>query len=158
MKISIRSILIAIVGVALIGILIQWIPYGHDHSNPPVIKEPNWNSPQTRAITKRACFDCHSNETVWPWYSNVAPVSWLINNDVTRGREHLNFSAWDVHPFLPQGQGEGIEHQHGSEIIQEVLESGDMPPATYLLLHPEARLTDEELRILIEGLPKSTRE
>jgi Haem-binding domain len=151
-----RSILGWLAGIVLIGLLIQLIPYGHDHSNPPVIQEPNWNSPQTRAITKRACFDCHSNETVWPWYSNIAPVSWFIYRDVFLGREHLNFSEWDVHPSLPQGEGEGEEHQHGPDVFQEVLESHEMPPRPYLLLHPEARLTNEEVLILIEGLKTST--
>jgi hypothetical protein len=158
MKIPRRSLLLGVTGLILVGVLIQLIPYGHDHSNPPVIQEPNWDSSQTREITKRACFDCHSNETVWPSYSNIAPVSWLIYQDVSEGREHLNFSEWDVHPSLPEGEGEGEEHQHGPEIIQEVLESHEMPPSTYLLLHPEARLTDKEMQILIEGLAKSIQE
>ncbi len=59
-------------------ILLQIIPYGHNHTNPPIVEEPAWDSPQTRAVVKKACFDCHSNETVWPWYSNIAPLSWLI--------------------------------------------------------------------------------
>ena len=151
-----RQSLLGIVGLIVIGLVIQVIPYGRDHTNPAVVQEPNWNSPETRAIAKRACFDCHSNETVWPWYSNVAPVSWLIYRDVSNGREHLNFSEWNVHPSMPEGEGEGEEHQHGPEVITEVLESGEMPPATYLLLHPEARLTDQEMQVLIDGLPKST--
>ena len=106
--------LLGIVGLIVIGLVIQLIPYGHNHTNPPVVQEPSWNRPETRAIVKRACFDCHSNETVWPWYSNVAPVSWLIYRDVAEGRQHLNFSEWDVHPTLPEGEGEGEEHQHGS--------------------------------------------
>ena len=53
------------------------VPFGHSHTNPPVTKEPAWNSPDTRALVQRACFDCHSNQTTWPWYSHVAPVSWL---------------------------------------------------------------------------------
>ncbi len=158
MKLSLRSILLGVIGLVLLGVLIQLIPYGHDHTNPPVLQEPKWNSPQTREIAKRACFDCHSNETVWPWYSNIAPVSWLVYRDVAEGREHLNFSEWDVHPSMPEGEGEGEEHQHGPEVIQEVLESGEMPPATYLLMHPEARLTDQEIQILIDGLPKSTQD
>lgn len=145
------------VGVlVLLALLIQLIPYGHDHTNPPVVLEPNWDSPQTRALAKRACFDCHSNETVWPWYSNIAPVSWLVYRDVAEGRQHINFSEWGVHPSLPAGEGEGEEHQHGPEVFQEVLKSHEMPPATYLLMHPEARLTDQELQTLMAGLTKST--
>ena len=156
MGMRLQQTLFGIVGLVVIGLVIQLIPYGRDHTNPAVVQEPNWNSPETRAIAKRACFDCHSNETVWPWYSNVAPVSWLIYRDVSNGREHLNFSEWNVHPSMPEGEGEGEEHQHGPEVITEVLESGEMPPATYLLLHPEARLTDQEMQVLIDGLPKST--
>jgi len=126
----------------LVGLLIQLVPYGHNHTNPPVVQEPNWNSPQTREIAKRACFDCHSNETAWPWYSNIAPVSWLVYHDVVSGREHLNFSE----------RGD----QASANEIRRVLESREMPPANYLLLHPEAHLTDQEVQILTEGLIKST--
>jgi hypothetical protein len=137
-----RIILSGVAALVILGLLIQLIPYGHNHTNPPVVQEPNWDSPETRAIAKRACFDCHSNETVWPWYSNFAPVSWLIYHDVAGGREHLNLS-------------EGGDQASANE-IQRVLESREMPPASYLLLHPEARLTDQELQILTEGLIKST--
>ncbi len=75
-------------------LLIQLVPYGRNHTNPPVLQEPNWDSPQTRALAQRACFDCHSNETEWPWYSHVAPVSWLVQRDVEEGREKVNFSTW----------------------------------------------------------------
>jgi hypothetical protein len=68
---------VGIILLILVGgfLLIQLVPYGRAHANPPVVKEPAWDSPTTRALAKRACFDCHSNETVWPWYTNVAPVS-----------------------------------------------------------------------------------
>jgi hypothetical protein len=157
MKRSTRSTLGLGIGLLLVAILIQLIPYGHDHSNPPVMQEPKWDSPQTRSLVKRACFDCHSNETVWPWYSNIAPVSWLVYRDVSEGREHINFSEWDMRPFMPEGEG-GEQHQHGPEVVREVLESGEMPPAQYLLLHPEARLSDEEILLLIEKLPAATSE
>ena len=80
-----------------IGILLvaQLIPYGRVHSNPPVTLEPAWDSAATRELFFRACRDCHSNETVWPWYSHVAPVSWLVTSDVEEGREHFNVSVWD---------------------------------------------------------------
>ncbi|HZY42825.1 MAG TPA: heme-binding domain-containing protein [Anaerolineae bacterium] len=76
-------------------IVIQ-IPPLFFQTNPPVVAEPNWDNPQTRALAQRACFDCHSNETVWPWYSRIAPPSWLITFDVFRGRRNLNFSEWGV--------------------------------------------------------------
>ena len=85
---------IACIGVVVLMAFIQLIPFGRAHANPPVLQEPNWDSPQTRDLASRACFDCHSNETTWPWYSNVAPVSWLVQRDVDEGREKLNFSEW----------------------------------------------------------------
>src|SRR3954467_130154 len=97
-----------------IGVVIQLIPYGHSHTNPPVVKEPAWYSPQTRALAKRACFDCHSNETKWPWYSNVAPISWQVQNDIEGARRHLNFSEWDK----PQ--------KHAGHAGEEITK-GDMP-------------------------------
>jgi cytochrome c551/c552 len=131
-------------GAALLGLflVIQLIPYGRNHSNPAVVQEPNWDSPDTRAIAERACFDCHSNETVWPWYSNVAPVSWLVAHDTLEGRGHLNFSEW--------GRGEGVE----AEDLVNVVRSGDMPPAQYVLMHPQAKLTADEQQALIQGLSR----
>lgn len=134
-----------ILGGAVLFILIQFIPYGHNHTNPPVLKEPNWGSPEARQIAQRACFDCHSNETVYPWYSNVAPISWLLQNHIDEGRSVLNFSNWD-----------GVIHtEDGDEdldTIAEVLRDGEMPMSQYLLMHPTANLTDAEKETLIQGL------
>src|SRR5512138_1860040 len=121
-------------------VLIQLVPYGRQHTNPPIKSEPPWDNPQTRAIAKRACFDCHSNETVWPWYSNVAPASWLVYGDVMEARRRLNFSEWN-RPEL----------QYVEE-FKEVYYERNMPPANYLLLHPEARLTETEWKQLYDGL------
>ena len=121
--------------------LIQLVPYGRDHSNPPVTSEPKWDTPQTRALVKRACFDCHSNETVWPAYSHVAPASWLIQKHVDEGRHELNFSTFD----------QGKSKRHASEAAEEVSE-GEMPMAGYVLLHSEAKLTEAEREALIAGL------
>ncbi len=120
----------------------QAVPYGRDHDNPPVVREPNWDSPGTRAVTKRACFDCHSNETVWPWYTLAAPFSWLVHRDVQEGRRELNFSEWS------DGRREG---EKPAKISQQIAE-GEMPPLQYRLVHAEARLTAEEKRQLIDGL------
>jgi hypothetical protein len=62
-----------LLGAVALFALIQVVPYGRSHTNPPVQSEPKWDSPQTRALAVRACYDCHSNETTWPWYTNVAP-------------------------------------------------------------------------------------
>ncbi len=124
------------------AVLIQLVPFGHTHTNPPVTGEPAWDSAQTRALIHKACFDCHSNESVWPWYSNVAPVSWLVQRDVNGGRSHLNFSEWN----LPQ--------KHAKDVAQQV-KQGDMPPWFYLPMHPDARLTGPEKQALIDAAPKS---
>lgn len=139
--------LAAIVLVVLVGgfLLIQLVPYGRAHTNPPVLNEAPWDSPQTRTLAERACFDCHSNETEWPWYTNVAPASWLIQRDVDEGREDLNFSEWGS-----RGEGEEIE-----ELVEVILE-GEMPPVQYLPLHPDARLTAAEKQQLADGLEAMT--
>jgi mono/diheme cytochrome c family protein len=128
--------------VAAILIAIQFVPFGHTHTNPPVTQEPKWDSLQTKELFRRACFDCHSNRTVWPWYSNVAPVSWLTQRDVNDGREHVNFSEWD----LPQ--------RNAQDVAEEV-KRGDMPLWFYLPMHPAARLTEAEKQELIAGAGKS---
>ena len=140
---GVKITLWVVVGLLAGFALIQLIPYGRDHTNPPVTAEPSWDSPRTRELAKQACFDCHSNETVWPWYSNVAPVSWLIYNDVVEGRSRMNFSDWnrDRQPSI-------------GEIIGE-LEEGGMPPAQYLLMHPNANLSAADKQALIDGLRKS---
>ncbi len=130
--------LVLLAAVVLFG-LIQLVPYGRDHSNPPVQQEPNWDSPRTRELAVGACFDCHSNETIWPWYSNVAPVSWLVQRDVDEGRSRLNFSEWNV-----RGRGVGE--------LTEVIREGEMPPSQYKLMHASARLSADEKDALINGL------
>ena len=89
-----RFVLGALGIVVLIVAVAQLVPYGRADSNPPVVQEPAWDSAQTRALFARACNDCHSNETVWPAYSYVAPISWLVVHDTLDGRRQLNFSAW----------------------------------------------------------------
>ena len=85
-------------GLVVVFVAIQFVPYGRDHDNPRSVEEPAWDSSRTRQLAVAACFDCHSNLTEWPWYTEVAPFSWLTARDVTDGREVLNFSEW----HLPQ--------------------------------------------------------
>ncbi len=120
-------------------VVVQFIPYGRAHSNPSVRMEPQWDSHQTRELAKRACFDCHSNETVWPWYSNVAPTSWLVQRDVDEARQQLNFSEWD----RPENEA--------GEAPQQV-QKGKMPLWFYVPLHPSAKLSAGEKQALIRGL------
>lgn len=132
---------LALGALALLAV-IQIIPYGRSQKNPAVRKEPSWDSPQTRALARRACYDCHSNETHWPWYSHLAPLSWLVQHDVEEGRHDLNFSEWDT----PQ--------REAGEAARTV-RSGDMPPFLYRLLHPHARLSRSEREGLLRGLEAS---
>jgi len=134
MKITLVRIVLAVV-IVLVGI--QFIPV--NRSNPPVEEEVP-ASPEVKAILKRACYDCHSHETIWPGYSRVAPVSWLLAWDVGEGREELNFSTWNRYS---QKKRDKIM----KEIWEEVQE-GEMPPWFYLPLHPEARLSDSDRSLL----------
>jgi hypothetical protein len=121
--------------------VIQLVPYRV--SNPPVVAEPNWDSPQTRALAVAACYDCHSNQSRPLWFEKVAPLSWWITNHVEEGRSALNFSEWGT-----SGQGEGA--REAAETVRE----GSMPPSNYTWfgLHPDAKLTPAERRQLADGL------
>jgi mono/diheme cytochrome c family protein len=136
-----KKILLFVVigGLVLFG-LIQLIPINHD--NPPATKEPNWSSPEARALIKDNCFQCHSNETDWPWYSYIAPASWLVKFDVVRGRREFNFSEWDKNPA------------ELDEMVREV-QRGSMPPLQYTLFHPSARLDAQHKQALIDALTSS---
>ena len=123
-------------------IAIQLVPYGRAHTNPPVSGEPLWDAPATRALTKQACFDCHSNETAWSVYASIAPASWLVQRDVDEGRAVLNFSEWS----RPQ--------EEAKDASEEVLE-GEMPPAAYTLVHAHARLNAADRHRLAQGLAKT---
>lgn len=124
--------------IGLFGV-IQLIPYGRTHSNPPVIEEPKWDSPRTRELAVRACFDCHSNETKWPWYADVAPLSWVVQWDVQVAREVINFSEWNRdYPLAPYA---GMS-----------VRIGGMPLGKYRMAHPEAQLSPEETQELARGL------
>lgn len=133
------------IALVVVGTLlaIQLVPYGRDHANPPVTAEPAWDAPGTRALAKRACFDCHSNETEWPAYASIAPVSWLVQHDVEEGRSVLNFSEWT----RPQ--------REAKEAAKELRE-GEMPPAAYKLIHAHARLSAADQDRLAQGLAKIT--
>jgi hypothetical protein len=126
----------------VVFMFMQVVPYGHDRLNPPVVREPRWDSAETRALARRACFDCHSNETVWPAYARVAPVSWLLQHDVDAGRAALNFSEWQ----RPQEEA----HEAGSAVLER-----EMPMRLYTLVHAHARLSDAERRALAAGLIKT---
>ena len=129
------SILVAIVGVVVV---LQLLPLGRV-DNPPVVQEPVWADAQTMHLAERACYDCHSNQTVVPWYGQIAPFSWIVRDHVVEGRHALNFSEMN----RPQEEA----HEAGEEVAE-----GEMPPRYYTLLHPQARLTAAERTALAAGL------
>lgn len=128
-----------IVGLAVVVVLIaiQFVPV--NRSNPPVqgeIQAPRAVS----EVLRQSCYNCHSNETEWPWYSYVAPVSWMLVHHVEEGREKLNFSTWSE-----------LAEKDRSEIVREIYEEtseGKMPLRSYLVAHPEAKLSDEAIETL----------
>jgi len=134
-----KNIIRFVVAMFVLFILLQLVPYGRDYANPPATQEPKWDSPATREIFMRVCKNCHSNGTEWPWYSNIAPSSWLVQHDVNEGRSEFNVSEW------------GRAKNKGDEAAHEVRE-GDMPPWYYLPPHPEARLTKAEREEFVRGL------
>lgn len=125
-----------VLGALLVLVAIQFVPYGRDHSNPAGGRQIAWDSARTEQLMRDACMDCHSNETRWPWYSNVAPISWLVQHDVDEGRAELNLSAGDVEV---------------DEMIETIRE-GSMPPLQYKPTHSGARLSNQEEQDLIRGL------
>ncbi|WP_456485761.1 heme-binding domain-containing protein [Hydrogenimonas sp.] len=132
-----------LISLVALGLVIQFVPYGKDHENPAVLGEPRWDSLKTRELFMLSCGDCHSHETKWPWYSNIAPISWIVMHDVEEGREHFNVSMWGHQ-----------KKNEGNEAAKEV-RKGEMPLWPYLLMHPEARLNDNEKKMLIEGLVRT---
>jgi hypothetical protein len=104
-------------------------------TNPPVTSDVG-APPAVAALLRRACYDCHSHETRWPWYAGVAPTSWLLAHDVRDGRDELNFSTWDKYEA-------GARRKKLTKSVKEVRE-GEMPPWYYRAMHPEARLDDRD--------------
>lgn len=123
-------------GLLVVLLAIQFVPYGRDHTNPTGGRKIAWDSRRTEQLMTDACMDCHSNLTSWPWYSNVAPVSWLVQHDVDEGRAELNLSTGEVDL---------------DEMIEAIRE-GSMPPLQYKPTHPGAWLSQGEKQDLIQGL------
>jgi hypothetical protein len=136
-----RFLLVLCASILVMLPVIQAVPYGRAHSNPPITGEPQWSSPRTRELMARACFGCHSNEVEYPSYASVAPISWVVEAHVAEGREKVNYSEFD-------------QRQRGADETIEVIQEGSMPPAYYTRFgrHPEANLTSAELQELIDGL------
>jgi hypothetical protein len=127
-----------VLGLAVAAVAIQFVPYGHDHTNPPVGQEAPWPDAAARELAVGACYDCHSNETKWPLYTNVAPFSWLTLRHVRQGRDALNFSDW--------------ANQRDRHELADAVENGSMPPRSYKLIHADARLSASERARLVDAL------
>ena len=113
------------IGAFALCVIIQLFPAWRWQTNPALQSQPKWDSPQTQALAQRACFDCHSNQTTWPWYAYVAPASWLITRDVIEGRRELNFDDWQT--ALAKTDRFPLDQR-----IQRKVSRGDMPPNYYL--------------------------
>ena len=132
-----------VLAAVAVFVLIQLVPYGRSHSNGPVIAEPAWPSTEVRSLMVSACFDCHSNEVSYPVYSNIAPLSWLVAEHVSDGREALNFSNFKA----------------GTEAAGNVIETiseRSMPPPYFTRFgrHPQAKLSKAEISTLLTALRK----
>ncbi len=128
------------IGIGVLAVFLAMQLVTCNRTNPPVvsdIKTPD----DVKVVLRRACYDCHSNETVWRWYHRVAPGSWLVHSDVEEGRRHVNFSEWDAVP--PEKR---LKRLQG---IAKVVASGDMPPWWYVYpMHPAANLSDKDTALL----------
>lgn len=140
---SMRVVIVLVAALVVLFFVSQAVAIALQ-TNPPVTAEPPWNGPETRALAKRACFDCHSNETVWPIYARLTPAAWLLLMDVRQARGKLNLSEWQSGPAWQGGAG--------ARAVASVIADGVMPPSRYLMLHPEARLSDAEKQQLMQGI------
>ncbi len=133
-------LLLPAAAVALLA-AIQFIPVSM--TNPAVTQDLS-APPPIGSLLRRGCYDCHSNQTRWPWYAHVAPMSWLVAHDVNDGRRHLNFSTWDAYASDPGTEAEKLEK------LGRVIGNGSMPPWYYAMMHRGARLSRGD-RSLVAG-------
>lgn len=140
-----KKLRIFLLVLIMLFIVIQFIPSGFPENEP----EDEQSITQSGLITepvldqlKKSCFDCHSNQTQFPWYAKIAPSSWLLSNHIVEGKAHLNFSEWETY-----SQREKVGLLQG---IKDEVESGKMPLKSYLLMHKDARLSPEIISSLSE--------
>jgi hypothetical protein len=131
-----RRAAVVIIAVLVIGVIALQLVPGFAHTNPSPTFQVKWRSEAGEKLARAACYDCHSYETTWPWYSSIAPVSWMVVHDVNEGREKMNFSTG---------------HIEADELIEQI-EGGSMPPRSYLMLHPDANLSAEQKSVLIDAI------
>lgn len=126
-----RTLVMLVGALAIVFVAVQLVPV--DRNNPPVVAD--FDGPaDVESVLRTSCYDCHSHEVRWPWYSRVAPASWLVAHDVREARDHLNFSKWEI-----------LDAKHRAKMAEEMweeVEERQMPLPMYLLAHPDARLTE----------------
>ena len=135
------------VGIAFIVLFIVIQVFRINKTITPVNEQTDFiavtqTNPEVATILKNACYDCHSNQPIYPWYTSVAPVSWWIKNHINEGSKHLNFSIWQTYTVKRK--------DHKLEECVEMIEEGEMPMNSYTWMHPEAKLTDAQQQLLID--------
>jgi hypothetical protein len=138
-----RTTILSWLVAAAVLVAIQFIPV--ERTNPPVERDIS-APPGVKAVLRRACYDCHSNETNWPWYSGIAPISWMVARDVREGRAEFNFSTWNEYSAKEQV----------STLIEswETVAEGEMPPGLYRVPHRDARLSAHDRALLQQWAAK----
>jgi hypothetical protein len=139
--VRVKIALLAVAGLLIIAQFLQ-----PRRTNPPVIPSRSLAAhvavpEQVQSILRKSCSDCHSNQTVWPWYGHIAPFSWVITDDVNEGRRHINFQDWEAQ----EGQQQASDHL--AAICKEVRDDG-MPLPWYRIMHPDTKLNSQEKDIL----------
>lgn len=145
MKRSSRILRWLVILVAVAFVIIQFVRPAR--TNPPIdpaksIEANLQVSPQVAAIFNRSCSDCHSNKTVWPWYTNVAPVSWFLIDHVNEGRHNMNLSEW--------GSYDKDKQSRRLRDMCEQVQDGEMPLSTYTPLHPQAKLSAADVKTICD--------
>jgi hypothetical protein len=143
------------ISLAVLTIFVVMQFFRINKNNPAVVNENDFlaltSAPEdVQNIIKTSCYDCHSNTSTYPWYTNVAPVSWWIKHHINEGREHLNFSEW--------GSYTAKKADHKLEECVEMVEEGEMPMSSYTLIHAESKLSEDQKLSLINwfnGLRKT---
>jgi cbb3-type cytochrome oxidase cytochrome c subunit len=146
-----KNRVVKLVVYALAGFLVIAQLFRIDKTNPPVDASQDYLATvdvpaEAAELIRTACYDCHSNETAYPWYTNVAPASWWIKKHINDGRKHLNFSVW--------GTYEAKRKSHKMEECYEMVEEGEMPMDSYTWMHGEAKLSSEQKAMLVDWFKK----
>jgi len=134
------------ISIAFLTILIVMQLFRIDKTNPPTVAENdfltlNTASAEVQTIIKASCYDCHSNTSIYPWYTNVAPVSWWIKHHINEGRKHLNFSEW--------GKYTAKKADHKLEECVEMIQEGEMPMSSYTIIHGDTKLNEDQKLMLV---------